>query len=122
MAAAAPAGSGQVAVVLAGVAPVDAVARLTPATKLAPAGTHVWPLLEDHPAVAVDGDVDRAVATELASVEIDLHDLGVATDGAPVVEPEVGRRAEDQDELQLPGVWRRVGKVARSLPGLRRLE
>ena len=60
-------------------------------------------LLEHQAAVAIDGDVDAPVAAELRRVEIDLDDLGVGRPGgrAPVVDPEVEGRSEDEDAVRL---------------------
>src|SRR4051794_8192455 len=47
--------------------------------------------------------VDRAIATELGAVEIDLNDLGsfVPRRSAAVVDSEVERRAQHEDEIRL---------------------
>jgi hypothetical protein len=58
-------------------------------------------LLEHDAAVAVDADVDAAVAAELGAVEIDLHDLRGGVDRAAVFKAEVEGGAQDEAHVGL---------------------
>src|SRR5207247_2248785 len=57
--------------------------------------------LHDQPGVADDADVAAAVLAQLATVEVDVDQLGLGVDvrTAPVADAEIERRAEDDDHV-----------------------
>ena len=57
--------------------------------------------LQDGARVALDTDVDAAVAADLVGVDVDRDHLRLRADGLPVAEAEVHHRAGEEDDVGL---------------------